>query len=570
MKYCLISLLLCHLSSLLAAQNYYKLRFPNHEQVSSYNILYVLQDEEGFLWYATDGGGLCRDDGRQIIVFRSDAEHKDLLGSNNVVCLAEAGNRILIGTTHGANVLCKDDYSIRRLAEVDDKRVDDIVITTDGHWWLTANKKLYEYSAEGRLLRILDTGDKYIFRLHEDRQGRLWCTQWEGGQLLLNDDGRFVQLTTEWPDSIDFRRVTIDCHGGQLVADGFGECYAMCTSIPKSWFHGEVLTRQKADSVRAAWGLSARPTAFAASNDNSIMFSTGKDVRQKNNGAAEIVVSATRDVSAMAFAPDGRLWMATIYGQLYCHHKGRTEVDAYGSNEYGDGVIAMTADSIGRLLLVSDRYVRIYDPQRQTMRQQSRAKDGDYLIELQETKPHSRWSVPSEQVKERLPAWLTSWWMWCVYVLLSVSVVGLAVHNVILLRQRRLFMQQMRISVATDDKESASQDNIREQPLPSPDSEWLQSAIAKVEAHMSDEGYTVEQLSSDMCMSRMTFYRKIQGVTGQKPTEFIRTIRLRHAAELLREGHLTVSEISVATGFSSVSYFSRCFRSMFGVPPTQF
>lgn len=204
------------------------------------------------------------------------------------------------------------------------------------------------------------------------------------------------------------------------------------------------------------------------------------------------------------------------------------------------------------------------------MRQQSRAKDGDYLIELQETKPHSRWSVPSEQVKERLPAWLTSWWMWCVYVLLSVSVVGLAVHNVILLRQRRLFMQQMRISVATDDKESASQDNIREQPLPSPDSEWLQSAIAKVEAHMSDEGYTVELLSSDMCMSRMTFYRKIQGVTGQQPTEFIRTIRLRHAAELLREGHLTVSEISVATGFSSVSYFSRCFRSMFGVPPTQF
>ena len=71
-------------------------------------------------------------------------------------------------------------------------------------------------------------------------------------------------------------------------------------------------------------------------------------------------------------------------------------------------------------------------------------------------------------------------------------------------------------------------------------------------------------------MSRMTFYRKIQSATGQKPTEFIRTIRLRRAAELLREGRMTVTEVSYATGFSSVSYFSRCFRAMFGTAPTNF
>ena len=87
---------------------------------------------------------------------------------------------------------------------------------------------------------------------------------------------------------------------------------------------------------------------------------------------------------------------------------------------------------------------------------------------------------------------------------------------------------------------------------------------------MDDENYTVEQLSLDLNMSRMTFYRKLHGKTGQSPTEFIRTIRLRHAAKLLREGRLTVTEISYATGFSSVSYFSRCFRTMFGVPPTQY
>ena len=120
------------------AQDWQRLSLPNHEQLSSERVLQVMQDSEGFLWYATEGGGVCRDDGRQMLVFRSDAEHPDLLGSNDVACLAEAAGRyIIIGTFHGANVLDKQDYSICRLVEVDDKRVDDILVGHDGHWWLT-------------------------------------------------------------------------------------------------------------------------------------------------------------------------------------------------------------------------------------------------------------------------------------------------------------------------------------------------------------------------------------------------------------------------------------------------
>ena len=122
------------------AQDEQQLSLPRQEQLSCGRVLQVIQDSEGFLWYATEGGGVCRDDGRRMVVFRSDAEHPDLLGSNNVACVAEAGKRfILIGTFHGAHVLDKQDYSIRRLEEVDDKRVDDIVVGRNGHWWLTDN-----------------------------------------------------------------------------------------------------------------------------------------------------------------------------------------------------------------------------------------------------------------------------------------------------------------------------------------------------------------------------------------------------------------------------------------------
>lgn len=143
------------------AQQHVVLALPNHEYLSAERVLHVMQDTEGFLWYATDGGGVCRDDGRQMLVFKSDAARPDLLGSNNVACLCEADGRyIIIGTSHGANVLDKQDYTIRRLTEVDDKRVDDIIVGADGHWWLTANKKVYEYAADGRWLKTYAAGDR--------------------------------------------------------------------------------------------------------------------------------------------------------------------------------------------------------------------------------------------------------------------------------------------------------------------------------------------------------------------------------------------------------------------------
>lgn len=543
-----------------------RLELPNHEQLSSERVLQVIQDSEGFLWYATEGGGVCRDDGRQIIVFRSDAEHPDLIGSNDVACLAEAvGRYILIGTFHGACVLDKQDYSIRRLVDVDDKRVDDIIVSKNGHWWLTSNKKIYEYSDEGKLLNVYPGGDKYIFRLHEDQQGRIWGIEWEGGMLRL-DGGRLVQITTEWPDSINLGHMMIDRQGRQLVTDGFGGCYALTTHEQQSWFNGQILTRPIADSIRISSNLSTRPTAVAIDKHGNLWFSTGKDIRQMRQGKEIVVLCDTKDVSAMTFTKDGILWLATIFGTVMTYKDGQLAIDSYASNEYGDAVIHLDVDIFGRLVLVSDRYVRLYDPVRHTLRQQSREEAGVYSIEMQETAPNSRWSQPSKSdIIERVPQWV--WWMLTVLFLILSVLIG---HIGYLRRQRERFLAAMKKEVLSVEKpfsEQPSQEPFRSSAL---SDEWLQSAIAQVEAHLSDESYSVEQLAVDLCMSRMTFYRKIQSTTGQKPTEFMRTIRLRRAAELLLENRLSISEISDATGFASTSYFSRCFRTMYGMPPTQF
>ena len=554
------------------------LTLPRLEQLSSQHVTQVIQDSEGFLWYATEGGGVCRDDGHQITVFRSDAEHPDLLGSNDVASIAAAGRFVIIGTYHGASLLDKHDYSIRRLTEVDDKRVDDIIVSKkDGHWWLTSNKKVYEY-ADGKLLKTYPLGDKYVFRLREDSLGQIWATEWEGGLLQLKD-GEFQMVSSSVElDSIDFRRVTSDLQGRLLVADGFGKCYAVeewkngrilalqatrgRAEEWKSWFDGQIFSKSTADGIRSSLHLSARPTAIATDAKRNLWFSTGKDIRCLKNEQEEVMLPDTKDVSAMVFTKDGTLWLATIFGTIMTYKEGQLHTDEYASNEYGDAVVALQTDSVGRLIIVCGRYVRLYDPMRKTLRQQSIEDDGIYRIELQETEPGKRWSQPIQKNIERMPQWV--WWMLVVLLLVLVALSG---YILFLRRQRQRFLAAMKKETTAE--EQAPQEQLTEE-SPTLTDEWLQQAIDNVEKHIADEHYGVEQLSADMCMSRMTLYRKIPSATGQKPTEFIRTIRLRRAAELLRENRLTITEISYATGFSSVSYFSRCFRNMYGVAPTQF
>ncbi|MGC4232834.1 MAG: helix-turn-helix domain-containing protein, partial [Niabella sp.] len=102
------------------------------------------------------------------------------------------------------------------------------------------------------------------------------------------------------------------------------------------------------------------------------------------------------------------------------------------------------------------------------------------------------------------------------------------------------------------------------------DKELLERALQCVNENLDNPDYSVEKFSADMLMDRTGLYRKLMALTGQSPTNFIRTIRLNKAAELLQEKRLSVSEIADEVGFNSVSYFSKCFHEKFGKTPTQY
>ena len=106
--------------------------------------------------------------------------------------------------------------------------------------------------------------------------------------------------------------------------------------------------------------------------------------------------------------------------------------------------------------------------------------------------------------------------------------------------------------------------------LTSKDEQFIQAALESVESNMSNSEYTVEDLWRDTGMSRMQLYRKLKALTGQSANEFIRTIRLKRAAQLIEQNELTIAEVTYEVGFSDLPYFRSCFKKQFGVNPSAF
>ncbi len=130
-----------------------------------------------------------------------------------------------------------------------------------------------------------------------------------------------------------------------------------------------------------------------------------------------------------------------------------------------------------------------------------------------------------------------------------------------LLKQRELLRQKYSRQMATPSDDSA-------EPLASLDEIFLQKAIGIVKAQGSDSNFGIETLRESMNISRSNLHRKLKALTNQSTSEFIRSIRIYRAAELLQQAGATVAETAYQAGFESASYFSKAFREQMGMPPS--
>ncbi len=104
----------------------------------------------------------------------------------------------------------------------------------------------------------------------------------------------------------------------------------------------------------------------------------------------------------------------------------------------------------------------------------------------------------------------------------------------------------------------------------SPEQAFLQKLLKAVEENLSDSEFGVDELCYKICISRSQLYRKIHAITGLSVTEFIKEVRLKRAAQFLKQKPDNISEIAYNVGFNDPKYFSKCFKQKFGMSPARY
>ena len=137
--------------------------------------------------------------------------------------------------------------------------------------------------------------------------------------------------------------------------------------------------------------------------------------------------------------------------------------------------------------------------------------------------------------------------------------------EILLAQIKNLVAQQTTYRQALEPKREI---NPQEITITSLEEKLIQKAIAITEKQMGNPDFSVEELSRELGMSRVNLYKKLLAITGKAPLEFIRTIRLKRAAQLLRESQLTIAEVAYEVGFNNPKYFTKYFKEEFKELPS--
>jgi AraC-like DNA-binding protein len=102
------------------------------------------------------------------------------------------------------------------------------------------------------------------------------------------------------------------------------------------------------------------------------------------------------------------------------------------------------------------------------------------------------------------------------------------------------------------------------------DRKLMDTIDAQIEHNIANADFSIDALARTAGMGRTNFYKKVKGLTGHSPNEYIRIVRMKKAAELLTATDLTIAEVSYRTGFDDPFYFSKCFKTQFSKTPSDF
>lgn len=139
------------------------------------------------------------------------------------------------------------------------------------------------------------------------------------------------------------------------------------------------------------------------------------------------------------------------------------------------------------------------------------------------------------------------------------KLLAVRIQNLLENRNKLQESYKRKLAMEPSDTEEKSKDDL-----------FLEKAVKIIEENLSNSEFSVDDFGDALFLSRMQLYRKLKSLTSLSANEFIRTVRLRKAAQLLKTGNYTISEVSYEVGFTDPKYFSKCFHKLYNMTPSSF
>ncbi|MBV4360551.1 hybrid sensor histidine kinase/response regulator transcription factor [Pinibacter aurantiacus] len=150
----------------------------------------------------------------------------------------------------------------------------------------------------------------------------------------------------------------------------------------------------------------------------------------------------------------------------------------------------------------------------------------------------------------------------------STKILELNVRNLLSSREKMRHKFSLQINPASI--ENAVAEMVEETYVNPVDKEFLDRVIKLIEDHMDDPAFGVDMLSKKVGMSQPVLYKKLKAVTSMSVNDFVKSLRMKHAAHLLQQKHLAVYEIAYTVGYSDSKYFSKEFKKIYGKSPSEY
>lgn len=329
---------------------------------------------------------------------------------------------------------------------------------------------------------------------------------------------------------------------------------------------------------------------------------------QEGEEPAYFEVFHDRDINKLSYivghavAPDGRIYLGTTQGPIW-YRPEEVQIDSSGSYPYISRVAINNkrVDSLGcninymtspLILQADERQISfefaainfnqptqiqyayrldgvdrdwVYTTASRRVATYSNLPYGKSVFHLRATNGNGQW-LPGEHTIELniLRPWYLRWWALLLFASLIMAMAWIIFHLIrytLRLVRDKMTLQKRITNMAT----TPNTVNVV-----SGDEAFLAAVLQLVEQNIDNEQFSVEQMASTLCMSKSGLYRRMIQLTQLAPLEYIRTVRMKRAADLLRTNRYRVYEVCNMVGFSDQRYFSQCFKAQYGVTPKNY